>query len=72
MSFLYSLSPEVQTAFWTILTASLCSLMCALLGVWLVLQRLSLVGDAISHSVLPGIVLIFILFGTSRPKTGAV
>ncbi len=67
MNILEFLPIEVQTAFWTILTASLCSIMCALLGVWLVLQRLSLVGDAISHSVLPGIVLIFIFFGTYAP-----
>lgn len=67
MNFLDSFSIETQTAFWTILTAASCSLMCALLGVWLVLQKLSLVGDAISHSVLPGIVLVFVLFGTYAP-----
>src|SRR5687767_433424 len=38
--------------------------MCALLGVWMVLQRVSMLGDAISHSVLPGLVVTFILFGT--------
>lgn len=67
MNILETIPTEIQTAFWTILTASLCSIMCAVLGVWLVLQKLSLVGDAISHSVLPGIVLIFIFFGTYAP-----
>jgi manganese/zinc/iron transport system permease protein len=37
---------------------------CALLGVFLVLRRLALLGDAISHSVLPGIAIAFLLTGT--------
>jgi manganese/zinc/iron transport system permease protein len=58
---------DFSTAFWTILTASCCSVMCAWLGIWLVLQRLSMVGDAISHSVLPGLVVVFLTFGTHHP-----
>ncbi|MCB0320226.1 MAG: metal ABC transporter permease, partial [Bdellovibrionales bacterium] len=34
---------------------------CASLGNYLILRKLSLMGDAISHSVLPGIVLAFLL-----------
>ena len=34
---------------------------CALVGNYLVLRRISLVGDAISHSVLPGIVIAFLI-----------
>ncbi|MGI9240298.1 MAG: metal ABC transporter permease [Verrucomicrobiales bacterium] len=34
---------------------------CALVGNYLVLRRISLVGDAISHSVLPGIVIAFMI-----------
>ena len=37
--------------------AFLVSSSCGLVGVYLILRRLALVGDAISHSVLPGIVL---------------
>jgi manganese/zinc/iron transport system permease protein len=37
---------------------------CALLGNFLVLRRQSLMSDAISHAVLPGIVLAFIVVGT--------
>jgi manganese/zinc/iron transport system permease protein len=36
---------------------------CALVGTYLVLRRMSLLGDAISHAVLPGIVLAVILSG---------
>jgi manganese/zinc/iron transport system permease protein len=46
------------------LAALLASLSCALLGNFLVLRRLSLMGDAISHTVLPGIVLSFLIFDT--------
>jgi manganese/zinc/iron transport system permease protein len=67
MTFLENLSPEAYAAFWTITVAGLCGIMCALLGVWMVLQRVSLVGDAISHSVLPGLVLTFLWFGTREP-----
>lgn len=37
---------------------------CALLGNFLVLRRQSLIGDAISHVALPGIVVSFLLTGT--------
>ncbi len=37
------------------------ALACALIGNYLVLRKLSLMGDAISHSVLPGIVIAFLL-----------
>jgi manganese/zinc/iron transport system permease protein len=37
---------------------------CALLGNFLVLRRQSLMSDAVSHAVLPGIVLAFMLAGT--------
>lgn len=40
------------------------TLACALLGNFLVLRRQSLMGDAISHAVLPGIVLGFLVAGT--------
>ena len=39
----------------------LASIACAVIGSFLVLRRMSLMGDAISHAVLPGIVLAFLL-----------
>lgn len=46
------------------LAGTLACLSCALVGNFLVLRRMSLVGDAISHSVLPGLVVAFMLTGT--------
>lgn len=37
------------------------------LGVLLTLRRMSLVGDALAHAVLPGIAVAFVLFGLSMP-----
>jgi len=48
---------------WILATASLVASSCALVGVLLVLRRLSLLGDAISHSVLLGIVLAYLVMG---------
>jgi manganese/zinc/iron transport system permease protein len=44
-----------------ILTALLIAWSCSLLGVFLVLRKMVMVGDAISHSVLPGIVLAYLV-----------
>lgn len=40
---------------------------CGVLGNFLVLRRLSLMGDAISHSVMPGLVIAFLISGTRSP-----
>ncbi|WP_421765558.1 metal ABC transporter permease [Ekhidna sp.] len=53
-------------AFWIILTGSLVAVSCALLGSFLVLRKMSMVGDAISHSVLPGIVIAFFIAGSMQ------
>lgn len=42
----------------------LASIACALVGCFLVLRKMSLMGDAISHAVLPGIVAAFLFAGT--------
>ncbi len=48
---------------WIIITGALCSVAAALLGNFLVLRRMSLMGDAISHAVLPGLAAAFIISG---------
>ena len=49
---------------WTVLVAAACALSCALLGTFLVLRRMSMMGDAISHAVLPGLAVAFLLTGS--------
>lgn len=46
---------------WIVLVGVLAAAACALPGNFLVLQRMSLMGDAISHSVLPGLAIAFMV-----------
>jgi len=55
---------------WTIATAATVAASLALVGSFLVVRRMSLLGDAISHAVLPGIVLAVLAGG--RPGGPAV
>jgi manganese/zinc/iron transport system permease protein len=64
---LSQLSWAWQVDGWMILASALCGIACALVGNILVLRRLSLVGDAISHAVLPGIAAGFLLFASRSP-----
>ena len=41
----------------------LCAMACALPGVFLLLRRMSMMGDAISHAVLPGLAIAFLVSG---------
>ncbi len=50
-----------------LLAALLAATVCGLLGNWLVLRRTSLMGDAISHAILPGIVAAFLITGSRAP-----
>ncbi|MBS0208748.1 MAG: metal ABC transporter permease [Planctomycetes bacterium] len=56
-----------EIAMWTIALSALSNVACALLGCYLLLRRMSMMGDAISHSVLPGIVGVFLWAGTRDP-----
>jgi len=56
-------------SFWIILTGALVAVSAGLLGCFLVLRRMSMIGDAISHAVLPGIVIAFLISGNREPLT---
>lgn len=45
---------------WIVLTAAITAMACALPGTFLVLRRQSMMGDALTHTVLPGIVGAFL------------
>lgn len=53
--------------FWIIVTGALVGVSGALLGNYLVLRRMSLIGDAISHAVLPGLAVAFAVSGSRHP-----
>ncbi|MBE9198913.1 MULTISPECIES: metal ABC transporter permease [unclassified Nodularia (in: cyanobacteria)] len=47
----------------SLVVAIIVGLLCAVVGSYLMVQRLALLGDAISHSVLPGLAIAFMLGG---------
>ncbi len=51
-------------AIYIIMTSTLIAISCGILGCFLILRKMAMVGDAISHAVLPGIVLAFLLSGS--------
>lgn len=53
---------------WILGTAYLAAASASLLGVFLVLRKLSLVGDAIAHAILPGIVVAFLISKSRNPQ----
>ena len=55
---------EFWGPFWIVLTGALAGGACGLLGAYLVLRKMSLLGDALSHAVLPGIAIAFLLSGS--------
>ena len=52
---------NLPTTFWIVLMGFLITAACGLIGNYLILRRMALVGDAISHSVLPGLAIAFLL-----------
>lgn len=59
---------ELSTFGWVVLMGFLVATACGLIGNYLILRRMALVGDAISHSILPGLVVGF-LMAKSRGST---
>lgn len=49
---------------WIVLAGALTAMACAIPGVFLQLNKQSMLGDAVSHAVLPGIAIAFLLSGS--------
>jgi manganese/zinc/iron transport system permease protein len=49
---------------WILAVAVMTNVACGIIGCYLVLRRMSLMGDAISHAVLPGLVVAFLFTGS--------
>ncbi len=59
---------QVLSEEWAIralVASSLVGVMCGVIGCFMVLRNMSLIGDAISHAILPGIFFAFIIVGYS-------
>jgi len=54
---------------WIVVTGALAATACALLGNFLVLRKMSMMGDAISHAVLPGLAIAFLVTGARASPT---
>ena len=50
-----------MTSFFVLIIAVVTALTCALIGNFLVLRRLAMLGDAMSHAVLPGILVGYLI-----------
>lgn len=54
---------------WIVVVGVLAAVSCALLGNFLVLRKMSMMGDAISHAVLPGLAIAFLMTGARASLT---
>ncbi|MEL7534159.1 MAG: metal ABC transporter permease, partial [Bacteroidota bacterium] len=48
-----------------LITSAMVGIMCGILGCFIVLRNMSLIGDALSHAILPGVVVGFMVAGYS-------
>ncbi len=59
---------EILSEVWAlraIVASSMVGLMCGVLGCFIVLRNMSLVGDALAHAILPGVVVAYMIAGYS-------
>ncbi|RNC80547.1 MAG: iron ABC transporter [Phycisphaera sp.] len=59
---------DIGADLFPLIACTLAAICCGLLGNFLVLRKQSLMGDAISHSVLPGLVLAFLVAAEINPS----
>ena len=48
-----------------LLASSLVGIMCGVLGCFIVLRNMALIGDALAHAILPGVLIAFMIVGYS-------
>ncbi len=56
---------QYEFAIRALLASSLVGILCGLLGCFIILRNMALIGDALSHAILPGVVVGFLLTGYS-------
>ncbi|MFT7450953.1 MAG: ABC-type Mn2+/Zn2+ transport system permease subunit, partial [Patescibacteria group bacterium] len=55
---------QSEWAIRALIASSLVGTMCGVLGCFIVLRNMALIGDALSHAILPGVVVAFMVLGT--------
>src|SRR5690606_12121610 len=65
--FLYFFSFQDPNVVFVVVGISFLSISAAMVGTFTFLDKKALIGDAISHAVLPGVCLAFMLVGTKNP-----
>ncbi len=65
---------QQEWAIRALIASSMVGIMCGALGCFIVLRNMALIGDALAHAILPGVVIAFVLVGYSTLGffTGAV
>lgn len=65
---------QQEWAIRALLASSMVGIMCGALGCFIVMRNMALIGDALAHAILPGVVVAFVLVGYSTLGffTGAV
>ena len=65
---------QQEWAIRALIASSMVGVMCGALGCFIVLRNMALIGDALAHAILPGVVIAFIIVGYSTLGffTGAV
>ena len=56
---------QYDIALRALLAASVVGVMCGILGCFIVLRHMALIGDGIAHAILPGVAVAFVLMGFS-------
>lgn len=56
---------QYEWAIRALVASTLVGLMCGVLGCFIVLRNMALIGDALAHAILPGVVFAFMLIGYS-------
>ena len=59
------MSLQEPWAFRALIASAMVGISCGVLGCFIVLRNMALIGDALSHAVLPGVFFAFLLFGYS-------
>ena len=53
-----------------LVASALVGVVCAVVGTYMVLRGLAFMGDAISHSAFPGVVIAYLVGGAVLPRRG--